>query len=592
MALWLMLVAAALTAGEQRTAPAADAEATRQRAADRLAGARYADAAIGLSRLHDVLDQAERLAVYAREAEALRPERASELTDVREDVSQSDRALEVEDPLPGFRAFDYAAISRRLDDNLGRATRLRDALRTALAADAPWFHPLPLVAPGPVMASTDKQQLLNRFLIFPLVISEKDDDYYGGDGNWELLQRFGFEAVCPWAGAHIWIDGEGVSGMPLDTILADAFARLDILIATNARHGMKTSVWIEPDRVVRALEQESGNDIYLHDSEGRFYRRSRIHNSANIWHPRVVEQLKTFVTRLGERYRDNPDVLCYEVFEEPALVLSDPSPAPGSTISLTATGYGEAATRAYRAYLAGQYPSIEALNARWGTGYASFEAVAPPAKLDGPGINPAEVYDFGRFRTSSHAAFFARLVGALQEADPVHAVVPQFLPMFCSWRYSGLDAFALAGAGWDFYATHDWPGQGPAWETAYTWSVALWANKPLWNEEYIWSNWVRRDQGEAALWAGARSGVWRQFAWGKRCLELFEWDVAWESEFEGDWNNALLNRRAGKLIPRYAAGVFPVMAQKMDRLAQYVYPTRVVNDGLGQLVPTASLLAA
>jgi hypothetical protein len=367
-------------------------------------------------------------------------------------------------------------------------------------------------------------------------------------------------------------------------------SRIEALVARNALEGFKTSIWIEPDDVITALERQHGPEVYLHAADGTYYSRSRIHNNANFWHPAVVEALESFLRGIGERFVANPNVLCYELFEEPDLVFAPANPPEGQALPRHAGGYSKHAKEAFQNSLRAQYGTIAALNTRYQTDYGDFDEVVLPgtAQLPNPSV-PARS-DFNRFRCESHAAFFAKLVDILKTADPNHPVVPQFLPMSFLGPRHGLDPFLLAQANWDFYSTHDWPGQGPAFETAFTYSVAHWADKPLWNEEYIWSNWVSRDAGEEALWGAARSGIWRQFAWGKRALELFVWDGLWDTDIEGDWNNEILNRASGMVFPRFAAGVFGHLPGKLDRLAPMVYPTEIVNDGLGVLVPTATLL--
>jgi len=558
------------------------------RKAHRKVAHKYARAIIDHSRLRDVSDQLERLVVYMKEAGLDAHSAHTTAKRTSADVAALGRTLQTDAVVPTYLEFDYDAIAERLSDAIGRASDARDEAAELLAGSTDWFTRAEVLPHDTSLVSVHKRDLLKRFIVFPL-IGTGPGHFRKDSTDWEMLRIFGFDAVCSFVGG--WMYQRVQDGASLDEVVADRFERLDALIARNAAEGFKTSIWVEPDDIVWALQKEHGTDVYLHDADGNYYRKSRIHNSANIWHPAVVAHLERFMAEMGSRYRDNPDVLCYEIFEEPSLVLSDPRPKPGSTLAHVPSGYSAPARRAFRAYLVEEYDSLSALNEAWGTAHKSFDEIDPPQELSGPDSSTAALYDFCRFRTTSHAEFFGRLVTALQKADPVHAVVPQFIPMFYGWRSSGNDAFLLADAGWDFYAAHDWPGLGPAWETAYTYSAAHWAGKPLWNEEYIWSSWVRRDQGEAALWAGARLGVWRQFAWGKRCLELFAWDSGWDTEFEGDWNNCLLNKRARRIIPRYAAGVFPVMAARMDRLCRDVYDTRIVHDGVGMLVPTTTILS-
>jgi len=560
-----------------------------RREAGRKVACTYARAIIDQARLRDLTDQLERLVVYIRDAGLDAADTRASLGRLRAEVGELEAMLQTDAELPEFLQFDYDAIGERLSQAIEKASRAHGEAADLLASSVDWFERSPVEPVDVAIASVDKRDLLDRFIIFPLILGRPGRDYKN-EADWEMLRAFGFPALCAWDSCrHFMYRPEGES---VDESVESRLALMDDIISTNAAEGFKTSIWVEPESVVRALEEEYGPAVYLHDRLGTYYRRSRIHTSVNIWHPAVVSELERFMTTLGERYRDNPNVLCYEIFEEPSLVISNPRPKRGTKLEHGPAGYSDPARLAFRAYLAKKYGSLAALNERWGADFKSFDDVEPPTELAGPGTNPAMLYDFCRFRTESHAEFYDKLAKALKKADPVHAVVPQFIPMFYAWRSSGNDSFLMAAADWDFYATHDWPGLGPAWESAYTYSAAHWAGKPMWTEEYIWSSWVRRDQGERALWAGARCGVWRQLAWGKRGLELFAWERGWNTEWEGDWNNCMLNERADRTIPRYAVGVFPVVAEKMERLCRWVYGTEIVNDGLGQLVPTTTLLAA
>lgn len=548
----------------------------------------YAKAITQVAELRDLRDQAARLSVYlemARRDDGGLVQRLREIQEVSQRIAD---LLDTNTPAPRLLDPTHAELLTEALDQLPAAIEAAKALRDKQAA---------LLAVSPeVKASLGKMartsdstpSLPERFLVFPLIISGKLD-YYHGDADWALLRSLGFDTICPWAGA--WGYRGPIPKGSVDDVIRDRVRRMTELVERNRREGFKTSIWIEPDDLLAALAREYGPEVYLHAADGTYLERPRIHNNANIWHPAVVEALESFLRSIGERFRDNPNVLCYELLEEPDLMFSPAIPSSGQPLSRHVGGYSTQAKAAFRDYLRARYASIDKLNTRYHTAYKDFDVVPLPGTHELPKANVPARGDHNRFRCESHAAFFAKLVSSLKAADPCHPVVPQLLPMYFLAPGHGLDPFLLSALNWDFYSTHDWPGQGPATETAFTYSVAYWADKPLWNEEYIWPNWVTRDAGEQAAWAAARSGMWRQFAWGKRALELFVWDGLWDTEIEGDWNNEILNRDSSMVYPRFAAGVFGELPQRIDELAPLVYPTEIVNDGLGVLVPTTTLMS-
>ncbi|NQT84526.1 beta-galactosidase [bacterium] len=112
----------------------------------------------------------------------------------------------------------------------------------------------------------------------------------------------------------------------------------------------------------------------------------------NIWDPAEQERWESYFRALGKHYRNNPNVLCYELFNEPDLHNYD-ADAPGS----------EFVREAFRKCLAGKFGTISALNEAWQSEYSSLDEILPAVGEPRRRLTPLD-YAFRRFRRLSLAA--------------------------------------------------------------------------------------------------------------------------------------------------------------------------------------------
>jgi len=538
----------------------------------------YTRALIQEAALEDAVRTLRAAMTYARAADIEVTGAEEELDQQEEVLDQLRLSLQADGPSPalGEMAFDdtLAASARALQETREATDTLRQMLRTEIGdwPRQPRFRPLPTL-------DLDDPNLTGRLAFGALAPSQQWSQQVG---SWDMLHALGFQLLSPFFGQY-WADPE--------TQAVDA-PRIDDTARRLEEAGFPLLVWLEPEYNIGSLWDEIGEEMFLHDAEGRWQKRTRIHNTINVFHPRVREEMCAWLERLGASHRGDRRVLGYELVEESALRF-DTSEPDSAAIEPTYGGYSKAAVASFRGRLRGKYVTIGRLNELWGTGYESFDAVTPPAALarregqwEGPEV-PLLV-EFQEFRAAEHAECFRQMVDALHRGNPGRPVIPQFVtPMFGD-PLGGVDLFRMGEAGWDIITFHT--------DAAFPYihSIADYQDRPIWNDEYIWSARVPRSEtGERELRAQAAIALWRNLIWGARGFVLFNLDFSWDHPKDGgDWNNNLLNAITGYQTPRYAAGVFAQVLPKAQALFDELYHTKVEDEGVMILEPTTSVYAA
>jgi hypothetical protein len=367
-----------------------------------------------------------------------------------------------------------------------------------------------------------------------------------------------------------------------------------------AEHGYKADITINEAAGVLWLNNVlPDGEIFLHAADGQWSPSGNCHSTINIWHPRVREVVSKHLTAFGAHYRDDPRVVSYELVNEPSLSIERRVQGyQYETIGVG--GYSPAARAEWQAWLRRRYKTVEALNARWGTAYETFSTVLPPADLRPPTPTRSDqpqpvgpIYDFQLFRAESHAEHFQRMVAALKAGDPRKPVMPQFIAGFGPRPDAACDLLLLSTLPeWDFFATHDWPGDGPAVTSLFAYSIRRYKWRPHWEDEFIWSQWQPKSTPEPEMRAALIRNLWRQIAWGKRGISLFNLETEWLHDSPSSWNNSIMNIEADYRIPRYSTGAIPVIERKANLLKDVLFQMRLVNQGLAILLPTSSVYGA
>ena len=543
-----------------RAIPEPDAEPARQ----------YARGIVREARVRDLLSQARRLVAYTDATAGAEP-----LTRAEQLVEQIGAAIHRPYLVPGYREIDYDRLNEVTGQAETELVRVWELCGLAEKPSTEWWRPA--MAPG-----IDKEQLAQELVIFPCFTRQH---LWETRLDWELLEPFGFRIVSGWYGPGVAPDGTPDFGYP------------DKIVQQAADHGYLVDMPAAAEPVVRSLFRELGEDVYLHAADGSWSEQGNCHNTVNIWHPAVRESGARLLETMGRHYADNPHVISYELTNE--LALSIEKRVQGYQYErLGVGGYSAPARAAFRDWLKRRHGDIAALNRAWRTDYADFDAIDPPADLAPPApttsaepIPCGPIHDFQVFRAESHADYFREMVAALRRGDPRRAIMPQFHSAFLHRKDAAMDLLLMGSVPqWDFLGTHDWPGDGPAFLCLYAYSMGRYAPAPHWEDEFIWSQWERKGTPEPAMRAAVERNLWRQIAWGKRGISLFNLESEWLHDHPANWNNSMLNVEAELRVPRYCVGVIPTVERKGNLIKDVLFNTRIAGQGLALLRPTASIL--
>jgi beta-galactosidase len=155
------------------------------------------------------------------------------------------------------------------------------------------------------------------------------------------------------------------------------------------------------------------------------------------------EETDRIVSKLAERYAENPDVAGWQTDNEFGC-------------HRTVRCYCDDCADAFCGWLAEKYGSIEALNEAWGNTfwsqrYASFEEVDPPGPTPAE-HHPSRLLEYARFASDSVVDYNRLQVDLLGDANPEWFVTHNFMG-----RFPTLDAYAVSEdldlVSWDSYPT-------------------------------------------------------------------------------------------------------------------------------------------
>lgn len=493
----------------------------------------YAGVAVEWFRVKDLLEQTERLLLYRS---SRMPEKDQQFFDEKR------RRLEVADALEAAQRqlaeyHDIYALAHKQENIKPFASELDRLYRTLLrqlaslkkktsavltrekrdlSAEAVESSPRP---PSTLIARSE----FARHLFFGPVAR-----WWRYEG-WDAFSPLGFDFVCidtGWGSARVGKTPEGERD----------FSRMDELVRENAASGYKSDIG-----------QAGLGPLDF-----------------NIWDPAERETWTGYFRALGEHYRDNPNVLCYELFNEPDLHNYNPD-APGS----------EFVRKAFRKYLAEKFRSISTLNRVCGSEYRSFEEILPPVGEPRLRLTPLD-YEFHRFRRLSLARFLWMCCDTLKSADPNHPVMSQIT------EFGGRqDAFLVGSRSFDIFSIHMTFGGGPGGENNMNqvYSLNRFIGNPQWQEEFIFNNpEARENADETVLSAAIRRNIWQALALGMTGIEFFELDGFWKG-----WNNYVLDREFAYGIIRPSSAIIRTALDKARRLEKILVNTEIVQPKIGIL---------
>jgi len=180
-----------------------------------------------------------------------------------------------------------------------------------------------------------------------------------------------------------------------------------------------------------------GNGRLVVDSGGASVKRGE-DVQLNHYHPRVREYVRDTVTQFANFCREQPEIDFYIIAGETNNYLVTEK-------GLRLTGYGPAATTAFRAYLKGKYGRIETLNEAWRATYGTFDDIVQPRDpytlgydYRGKEVLTPLMAEFRAFRNHAHAEYLKLVYETIKEADPARPVSSYYGCPF--WRHANFRA--------------------------------------------------------------------------------------------------------------------------------------------------------
>ena len=187
------------------------------------------------------------------------------------------------------------------------------------------------------------------------------------------------------------------------------FAWLDDALALAAKTGLKV-ILCTPTPTPPAWMGDKYPEIYLVDAQGR---RREHGNRANVSVTNKTYQkfIDTIVSALGQRYGHHPNVIGWQIDNEP----------------LATPDFSSSARLAFQQWLKKKYGTIERLNQAWvgsfwSTRYNHFEQIVLPNTVIyvEDKLSPHAVLDFKRFTSDAQAEFLNRQAEILRQYIAPH----------------------------------------------------------------------------------------------------------------------------------------------------------------------------
>ena len=164
----------------------------------------------------------------------------------------------------------------------------------------------------------------------------------------------------------------------------------------------------------RPYNVAAGNNIA---AGGSVNRLQAMQPGMNPHHPAVMEFFQDYLKKWAAHANRDGRAHFFVSGWEDSNYIQVQTP---KGVQKRSVGYNEAGKAAFRAYLKERYGSVKALNARWGTTHASFDAIQPP---DDKYIKPPTkvtglTYEFERWGRVEHARYRAKQRKFLREGAP------------------------------------------------------------------------------------------------------------------------------------------------------------------------------
>jgi len=215
------------------------------------------------------------------------------------------------------------------------------------------------------------------------------------------------------------------------------FSWLDRAIRVLAAHGIR-AVLGTPTAAPPAWLYAKYPDIAAMDENGVRYRFGSRRNYC-LHNPHFIEATKRIVTALAEHYKDNPDVIGFQIDNE----LGNPY------------CYDNYCLMAFQNWCREKYKTLDALNKAWGTvfwghTYTDWSQVPLPWNTLFGVHNPSLELDYHRFFSDSTDDYLNLQARILRQTAPGKAITTNEMGMFSAVDYSKLNR-GIDFVAWDNY---------------------------------------------------------------------------------------------------------------------------------------------
>ncbi|MBN1270476.1 MAG: beta-galactosidase [Kiritimatiellae bacterium] len=257
------------------------------------------------------------------------------------------------------------------------------------------------------------------------------------------------------------------------------------------------------------------------DAEGMEHTNRWQSDIINYEHPDAQAEYAEWIDAVCSRYKDEKAIVAWIVGNEYGYL---------GLWSGLQDGYDPETEQAFRNWCSNEYGTVSAVNAAWGTDYASFEDIVFVEEYRAYGPEGAEWADMVQFREESIADFVALSAAAAKNADTNHLLTYSTVGMQWGeedWRYHAEDRGKITeacedtGAPLDFFSVNNYPwsilgheSQNGQWGVSYTKKVAgvpvLYTETGFTSSETMWPGMTEARQGPLvrnSLWEGLEAGA-------------------------------------------------------------------------------------
>jgi len=319
-------------------------------------------------------------------------------------------------------------------------------------------------------------------------------------------------------------------------------------------------------------------DFMLLSWDGKTANRTGRHNYPLNWfHPAVRNYIRDYCGKYAAFCAKDPRILFYEICQETTMQFS----AGGA---LRSPGYGPHARRAFQAYLAKKYGTIEVLNTAWGAEYAGFDAIEqPPDRLAQPRKEATPLTaEYEAFNENAFLDYFKLVHDSLKKADPdtpvttrhslllrrinparifetcdivgVHSAPP--VMRLLSIMFNSMLRYRTGSAGW---MEHGWASQeeGNRFE-----------------EEIVQRRAMFKNIARACVWGRTTQMVWYGYT-----------NARYLTRYNANW----FNPRYDVLTLRYSAAALGVVVRRLRRLDWVLTHSRVAPSQICLIQPSTAM---